>query len=120
MRGEFSREPGRSNDGEIGGKVTVANAADALDKARFESISRPELAREWEIRIAADKDANTLTFIDNGIPYDPLAKPDPDVTLPVVERSIGGLGIYMAKKSMDSVFYEYKDGQNVLRMEKHL
>ena len=48
----------------------VANAADALDKARFESISRPELAREWEIRIAADKDANTLTFIDNGIGMD--------------------------------------------------
>ena len=48
----------------------VANAADALDKARFEAISRPELAREWEIRIAADKDANTLTFIDNGIGMD--------------------------------------------------
>ena len=48
----------------------VANAADALDKARFESLSRPELAREWEIRIAADKDANTLTFIDNGIGMD--------------------------------------------------
>ena len=48
----------------------VANAADALDKARFESISRPELAREWEIRIAADKDANTLTFTDNGIGMD--------------------------------------------------
>ena len=48
----------------------VANAADALDKARFESISRPELAREWEIRIAADKNANTLTFIDNGIGMD--------------------------------------------------
>ncbi|MBO4649554.1 MAG: molecular chaperone HtpG [Lentisphaeria bacterium] len=48
----------------------VANAADALDKARFESISRPELAQEWEIRIAADKEANTLTFIDNGIGMD--------------------------------------------------
>ena len=48
----------------------VANAADALDKARFESISRPELARDWEIRIAADKDANTLTFTDNGIGMD--------------------------------------------------
>ena len=48
----------------------VANAADALDKARFESISRPEIAQEWEIRIAADKEANTLTFIDNGIGMD--------------------------------------------------
>ena len=48
----------------------VANAADAIDKARFESISKPELAQEWEIRIAADKDANTLTFTDNGIGMD--------------------------------------------------
>ena len=45
----------------------VANAADAIDKARFESLTRPELAREWKIRIAADKDANTLTISDNGI-----------------------------------------------------
>ena len=48
----------------------VANAADALDKARFESISHPELAQDWEIRIAADKEANTLTFTDNGIGMD--------------------------------------------------
>ena len=45
----------------------VANAADAIDKARFESLTRPELAREWKIRIAADKDKNTLTISDNGI-----------------------------------------------------
>ena len=45
----------------------VANAADALDKARFESISRPELAREWEIRIAADPKAGTISVSDNGI-----------------------------------------------------
>ena len=45
----------------------VANAADAIDKARFESLTRPELAREWKIRIVADKDKNTLTISDNGI-----------------------------------------------------
>lgn len=48
----------------------VANAADALDKARFESISHPEYAQDWEIRIAADKEAGTLSFIDNGIGMD--------------------------------------------------
>ena len=47
-----------------------------------------------------------------------MAKPDPDVTLSVDERQIGGLGIYMVKKSMDSVQYEYKDGHNVFTMEK--
>ena len=45
----------------------VANAADAIDKARFESLTRPELAREWKIRIVADKEKRTLTVSDNGI-----------------------------------------------------
>lgn len=61
-----------------------------------------------------------ITFTDRGIPFDPLAKPDPDVTLSAEERGIGGLGIYMTKKSMDDVKYERRDGQNILRMEKKL
>ena len=59
-----------------------------------------------------------ITFIDSGTPYNPLQKEDPDVTLPVEERPIGGLGIYMVKKSMDDVRYEYLDGQNVLTIVK--
>ena len=55
---------------------------------------------------------------DSGMPYDPLAKEDPDITLSAEERSIGGLGIYMVKKSMDSVDYEYSDGHNIFTMEK--
>jgi anti-sigma regulatory factor (Ser/Thr protein kinase) len=62
--------------------------------------------------------AVTITFIDNGIPYDPLAKEDPDLTLSAEERQIGGLGIYMVKKSMDEITYEYKDGQNILCIKK--
>ncbi|MBR6916567.1 MAG: SpoIIE family protein phosphatase [Clostridia bacterium] len=59
-----------------------------------------------------------ITFIDGGVPYDPLAKPDPDVTLSADERPIGGLGIFMVKKSMDDVRYEYRDGKNILTIEK--
>jgi anti-sigma regulatory factor (Ser/Thr protein kinase) len=59
-----------------------------------------------------------LTFTDGGVPYNPLIKPDPDVTLSAAERPIGGLGIYMVKKSMDDLSYEYKDGKNILRMQK--
>lgn len=59
-----------------------------------------------------------ITFIDNGIPYDPLAKVDPDITLSVEERDVGGLGIYMVKKSMDDISYKYRDGQNILRIKK--
>lgn len=61
-----------------------------------------------------------ITFIDNGIPFDPLAKKDPDITLSAEERDIGGLGIYMVKQSMDDVTYEYKDGQNILSIKKHI
>ena len=61
-----------------------------------------------------------ISFVDSGRPYDPLARPDPDVHLPASERRIGGLGIFMVKKSMDDVSYEYKDGQNILTIKKHI
>ena len=62
----------------------------------------------------------TITFIDNGIPYNPLEKNDPDTTLSLEERPIGGLGIYMVKKTMDDMTYEHKDGQNILSIKKNL
>ena len=61
-----------------------------------------------------------LTFIDGGIPYNPLSHADPDTTLSAQERQIGGLGIYMVKKSMDEVSYQYTDGKNVLSIRKYL
>ena len=61
-----------------------------------------------------------ITLIDSGIPYNPLEKPDPDITLSSDERPIGGLGIFMVKKSMDSMDYEYRDGKNVLSIKKSL
>ena len=61
-----------------------------------------------------------LTFIDTGVPYDPLGKDDPDITLSAEEREIGGLGIYMVKQSMDEITYEYKDGQNILKIKKNI
>ena len=61
----------------------------------------------------------TLRFRDRGVPYDPLKKADPNVSLSAEERELGGLGIFMVKKSMDDVRYEYKDGENVLTIKKH-
>ena len=61
-----------------------------------------------------------ITFIDNGVQYDPLAKPDPDTTLSAKERKKGGLGIFVVKKTMDNVSYEYKDGKNILTIKKNL
>ncbi|MGN0381691.1 MAG: ATP-binding protein [Suilimivivens sp.] len=72
--------------------------------------------------IAFDEKENAILFrfTDQGIPFDPLAKPDPDVTLNAKEREIGGLGIYMMKKMMDEVSYSYEHGHNILTMKKKL
>ena len=71
-----------------------------------------------DIRITKDPGEVELTFRDQGIPYDPLAKTDPDVTSPAEDREAGGVGIYIVKQSMDEMFYEYRDGQNILRIRK--
>ncbi len=70
------------------------------------------------VQAAEDPKSVVITFRDRGVPYDPTAKQDPDVSLSAEERKIGGLGIYMVKKSMDEMKYEYRDGQNVLSIRK--
>lgn len=74
------------------------------------------------VRVEVDENplSVVVTFIDHGIPYDPLKKEDPDITLSAEDRAIGGLGIYLVKKSMDAIDYEYKDGQNILKIKKKL
>lgn len=71
-----------------------------------------------KITIECKNDSVEITFTDSGTPYNPLEREDPDVTLSAEERQIGGLGIYIVKKSMDSVNYEYTDGHNVFTMRK--
>ena len=62
----------------------------------------------------------SVRFIDSGQPYDPLQKPDPDITAGLEDRPIGGLGIFMVKQSMDGMTYERKDGCNILTIQKRL
>lgn len=71
-----------------------------------------------QVEVVPDPLAVVITFIDQGKPYDPLAKEDPNVTLSAEEREIGGLGIYIVKKSMSDITYEYKDGRNILKIRK--
>ena len=81
----------------------------------------PEIGKATvRVEVTQDPLAVVITFIDNGVPYDPLAKTDPDTTLSAEEREIGGLGIYMVKKSMDEITYDYKDGQNILKIKKRI
>lgn len=70
------------------------------------------------VEVVEDPLSVVITFIDNGKPYDPLSTADPDLTLSAEDRQIGGLGIYMVKKSMDEIAYEYTNGQNILRIKK--
>ena len=90
--------------------VNIANYAYAPEKGRA-------LVR---VEVSDDPVTVTLTFIDQGKPYDPLKRKEPDVTLPAEEREIGGLGIFLTKKTMDDVFYEYRDGQNILTLKKKI
>lgn len=81
----------------------------------------PEIGRATvRVTVSEDPLSVTITFIDRGVPYDPLKKADPDVTLSAADREIGGLGIFMTKKVMDDVAYEYRDGQNILTLKKRL
>ena len=72
--------------------------------------------------ITFDKDTRTATFrmADKGVPFDPLKKPDPDITLSADDREIGGLGIFITKKTMDQVNYAYENGENILTMIKKI
>jgi len=60
----------------------------------------------------------TIELRDAGTPFNPLDKPDPDITLGAEERNIGGLGIFLCKQMMDSIEYRYEEGCNILRMCK--
>ena len=75
---------------------------------------------DMNLGIGFDEENRTITFrmTDKGVPFDPLQKPDPDITLSAEEREIGGLGIFIAKKTMDSLRYSYENGENILTMIK--
>ena len=75
-----------------------------------------------QFSITFDKQTREITFrmADKGIPFDPLKKPEPDITLSAEEREIGGLGIFITKKTMDLVTYAYENGENVLTMIKKI
>ena len=74
------------------------------------------------VRVEVEEEplAVIITFLDKGRPFNPLEAKEPDVTLPARKRRIGGLGIFMVRKTMDDIAYEYRDGKNILRIRKNL
>ena len=97
----------------------IARVNVAVDEV-FSNIARYSGATSVTLGCALADGRVTLRFSDNGRPYDPTGKPDPDTTLSAEERDIGGLGIFMVKKTMDEVSYEYTDGLNILTLVKEL
>ena len=91
----------------------------AIDEI-YSNIARYSGATEARVGCNVSENKVSLRFVDNGSPYDPTVKEDPDTTLSAEEREIGGLGIYMVKKIMDEISYEYKDGRNILILEKNI
>ena len=77
---------------------------------------------DMTLGIGFDEASRDITFrmTDKGVPFDPLKKPDPDITLSAEDREIGGLGIFITKKTMDTVTYAYEGGENVLTMVKKI
>ena len=82
----------------------------------------PDGVGDMTLSIGFDAESRTATFrmVDKGVPFDPLKKPDPDITLSAEEREVGGLGIFIAKKTMDSLQYAYENGENILTMCKKI
>lgn len=72
------------------------------------------------VQVSSQPPVLTLRFADRGIPFDPLAQPEADITLSAQERPIGGLGIFLTRKIMDEAVYTYADGQNILTLRKKL
>ena len=100
-------------------QITVALEEIFVNVAHY---AYPESKGEVRIGIAFEENNKEVIFrfTDQGIPFDPLAKPDPDVTAGADEREIGGLGIFMMKKTMDEVSYRYENERNILTMKKKL
>jgi anti-sigma regulatory factor (Ser/Thr protein kinase) len=91
----------------------------------FGNIARyayPEETGSATVRFETEQTPRSvvLTFLDCGIPFDPLKAEAPDTSLKARERTIGGLGIFMVRKLTDEVRYEYKEGQNVLSVSKQV
>ena len=101
----------------------VINKIDLAVEEIFVNIAHyaynPTVGEAWITASFVDN-VLTVVFKDNGKEFNPIAKEDPDITLSAEERDVGGLGIFLTKKFMDSVDYEYKNGQNVLTIRKKI
>ena len=101
-------------------KIDVAAEEIFVNIAHYaykDKLSVGELGQVW-ITCTFENELLTIIFRDKGVPFNPLARPDPDITLSAEDRSIGGLGIFLTKKYMDKVEYNYQNDENILTLKK--
>ena len=103
---------------ENGAPMRIVSQINVVVDEIYSNIVHYSGATSVTLGCEADAHRVLMRFSDNGRPYDPTQKADPDVSLPLEEREAGGMGIFMVKKIMDDISYAYLDGFNVLTMEK--
>ncbi len=99
--------------------LQVAVAVDEI----FGNIAHYAYAEEKgdvNVRVDVKDGFAEIIFTDEGVPFNPLKSEEPDVSLSAEERDIGGLGIFLVKKTMDNLEYEHKDGRNILKLTKRI
>lgn len=111
---EFLEEVLQNHGAPVKTIMQINIAADEI----FSNIARYSGAAAAQVDCEIMDGRVVISFMDDGKPYDPTEQPEPDVTLSAAEREIGGLGIFMVKKSMDRVSYEHVGGRNILTIEK--
>ena len=104
-----------------GSPKSIMQISVALDEI-VSNIVNYSGTKDYTVKVSLEQDSlvASVTFIDKGVPYDPLKKDDPDTTLSAEEREIGGLGIFLVKKTMDDMQYFREGDKNILILKKHL
>ena len=77
-------------------------------------------AHRIEMSVRLEADALVVVIVDDSRPFDPTARPDPDIEASLEERDVGGLGLFLVHQMMDRVEYSRVDGRNVVTLTKSM
>ena len=118
---DFVNEQLEALDCPVKAQMQIGIAIDELFGNIAQYAYNPDVG-EATVRVEVQQEplGVVITFIDGGVPYDPLTAAEPDTTLPAEDRPLGGLGIFMVRKTMDEITYRYENGRNILSIRKNL
>ena len=118
---DFVNEQLEALDCPVKAQMQIGIAIDELFGNIAQYAYNPDVG-EATVRVEVQQNplSVVITFIDGGVPYDPLTASEPDTTLPAEDRPLGGLGIFMVRKTMDEITYRYENGRNILSIRKNL